>query len=145
MDLGLQSRASSETGSIACEYTIGTLSFHKGDVFCSTYSHPYRKPLDSGLCRDLECSICLEMPDIIKTESDSEHIFSCQQHHIICEGCLRLNIPDCPTCHQDFRQQQPQRNYLAERLIRQHLEFLMKKNTSDSFEIPIQGKVFINS
>ena len=96
-----------------------------------------RKPQDTGLCQDLECTICLELPDT--TKAASEHVFSCQQHHIICQGCLQHKILSCPVCRQDFLKAKPQRNYLAERLIRQQLEFQQKQGSYGMLEVPIQG------
>ena len=95
-----------------------------------------RKPQDTGLCKDLECMICLELPDTTKA---SEYVFSCQQHHIICQGCLQIKIQSCPICRQDFLKAKPQRNYLAERLIRQHMEIQQKQGSNDLLEVQIQG------
>jgi len=72
-----------------------------------------------SLAQDLECIICLTLPN---TSKDNVKAFSCQQHHILCSGCLKLEVAKCPVCNEDFKVTRPQRNFLAERLIRQHLE-----------------------
>ena len=41
---------------------------------------------------DLECVICQSIPE---PQSGNLHIFSCQQHHLLCHSCLiRVNL--CP-------------------------------------------------
>ena len=82
--------------------------------------------------QDLECTICLSLPEAIK---DAGQMFSCQQHHMICRECLRPEIQACPVCRQDFQLVSPLRNYLAERLVRQHWESHRLSQKSQEFEI----------
>jgi hypothetical protein len=64
-------------------------------------------------CRELECVICLEVP---KRET---HVFSCQQHHLMCSQCNARELESCPVCRQNFRVTRPTRNLLAEKMIEQ--------------------------
>jgi hypothetical protein len=69
-------------------------------------------------------------------------MYSCQQHHIICDECLRPEIKSCPTCCQDFHQTKPQRNYLAERLVRQHLESQNVSKEKEFLDLQAEGSFF---
>ena len=69
--------------------------------------------------RDLECVICLEIPPL--DSRNSIHIYSCCQHHLLCGNCLKL-LDTCPICRQSFKLSNPQRNFLAERLVLQYFD-----------------------
>jgi hypothetical protein len=74
---------------------------------------------------DLECVICQSIPE--PERSGFLHIFSCQQHHLLCGSCA-IKVDQCPVCKQDFKTQSFQRNFLAERMATQ-----MKANSSVAF------------
>ncbi len=57
----------------------------------------------------LVCPVCLVIPD--------DQIFNCVQcDNMICGAC-RSHVSQCPTCRKNFKNAQPRRNRLAERLI----------------------------
>lgn len=60
---------------------------------------------------ELECCICLTLP---KT---STAVYSCVQHHLLCDICSKKWTSSCPVCRQDFQKEPPKRNPLAEKLI----------------------------
>jgi hypothetical protein len=66
-------------------------------------------------------------------------MYSCQQDHIICDECLRPEIASCPICRQDFHQTNPQRSYLAERLVRQHLESPNVFTEKEPVKLQVEG------
>ncbi len=63
--------------------------------------------------RELECVVHLEIPTL------EMKIYSCINHHLICQMCLK-SLPKqyCPQCMQDFTVYPPERNHLAERIVR---------------------------
>ena len=79
---------------------------------------------------DLECVICQSVPE---PENGNLHIFSCQQHHLLCHSCLR-RIEECPICKQDFKAISSQRNFLAERIALQ-----MKQSNEKSQKVSKLG------
>ncbi len=101
---------------------------------CVRFFNLLSKPSDHEvdlLTQDLECIICLSLPDQVQ---DILHVFSCQQHHLICKACLTPQIRTCPLCREDFKKIKPQRNYLAERLIVQKIKFSKKSEKEKSNE-----------
>ncbi len=79
--------------------------------------------------RELECVVHLEIPTL------EMKIYSCINHHLICQMCLK-SLPKqyCPQCMQDFTVYPPERNHLAERIVRSlqgwKIIFLSKIRTS---------------
>ena len=61
--------------------------------------------------KELECVICLEVPKA------GEHIFSCDDHHLLCNKCNAMSITSCPVCRHFFGTSSPKRNRLAEKMI----------------------------
>ena len=61
--------------------------------------------------KELECVICLEVPH------SRLHIFSCNDHHLICQTCKDKNIKSCPVCRHVFGTSSPKRNRIAEKMI----------------------------
>ena len=59
--------------------------------------------------KELECVICLDVP--------RKDVYSCTEHHILCENCKHQNLLLCPICRQDFMKTPPARNRLAEKMI----------------------------
>ena len=63
--------------------------------------------------RELECVICYEVP------LASAQVFSCIEHHLLCNDCkFNRALLSCPVCRQDFQRIPPTRNRLAEKMIR---------------------------
>ena len=58
---------------------------------------------------ELECVVCLEVPD--------GNVFSCSEQHILCSKCKQKIILLCPICRQNFTKTPPTRNKLAEKMI----------------------------
>ena len=61
--------------------------------------------------KELECVICLKVPKA------GEHIFSCNDHHLLCCKCNVKSITSCPVCRHVFGTSSPKRNRLAEKMI----------------------------
>jgi flavin-binding protein dodecin len=60
---------------------------------------------------ELECVVCLEVPLL------GVQVFSCLQHHLLCSDCAKKILQSCPVCRQNFKQNPPIRNRLAEKMI----------------------------
>ena len=65
--------------------------------------------VQSDARKELECSVCLQVP---RTE-----VFSCTEHHILCSDCKKKILKLCPVCRQNFAKIPPARNRLAEKMI----------------------------
>ena len=63
------------------------------------------------ICQELECVICLEVP------LASKRVFSCSQHHLICDNCAGHVLKSCPVCQENFVKSPPTRNRLAEKIL----------------------------
>ena len=115
------------------------------DVFDSKNVFPmFSKPMDheDPLTQDLECIVCLSLPD---QDQDCLHVFSCQQHHLLCRTCLTPQIRSCPLCRQDFHKMKPQRNYLAERLISQQIKYSKKSAQEEKMVNPASTSIMIGN
>jgi hypothetical protein len=60
---------------------------------------------------ELECVVCLEVPSL------GFQVFSCLEHHLLCSDCAKHILQSCPVCRQNFMQNPPTRNRLAEKMI----------------------------
>lgn len=69
-----------------------------------------KKRAYDDLVSELECIICLAVPD-------EPLAFSCSNHHLMCHGCNEVVDDKCPICRQDFQKQPTTRNRLAEAMI----------------------------
>ena len=97
-------------------------------------SPPQQEAKDDSLI-DLECVICQSIPE---SDKGNLHIFSCQQHHLLCQTCLR-RVNKCPICKQDFGYISCTRNFLAERIALQ----MNSNNPTKSFQ-PKKGFQLFN-
>ena len=69
--------------------------------------------LHEDLSKELECVICLEVPQA------NFQVFSCTEHHLLCSVCKNNpTVLSCPLCRQNFQLDPPSRNRLAEKMIR---------------------------
>jgi hypothetical protein len=74
-----------------------------------------KKTMERSLKSNFECLICASLP---KEVDGNLHIYSCSNHHLLCQGCLP-KLKKCPLCEQNFSTQPAKRNPTAERAVAQ--------------------------
>ena len=95
-----------------------------------------RKATNGKLKSNFECLVCTLVP---KEVDGNLHIYSCSNHHLLCQGCLP-RLKECPLCQQNFSTQPAKRNPTAERAVAQMVFHGCEDSDDDNAQSSASGK-----